>query len=144
MYPAYESTTFESALQGGNISTRYVSRILWTLNPDIFLFGDVQDRAQFFTVNTVFNMATSFPGSLKEEARCKFLALYDACSVANIPRGLRRGLGTRVNPDMCRICSHRISSNFAIMEAIMAGTYSLKRFLQKTPGTEKRNNKWKT
>ena len=37
--------------------------------------------------------------------------------------------------------SHRISSNFAIMEAIMAGTYSLKRFLQKTPGTEKHNDK---
>ena len=33
--------------------------------------------------------------------------------------------------------SHRISLNLAIMEAIMAGTYPLKRFLQKTPGTEK-------
>ena len=37
--------------------------------------------------------------------------------------------------------SHRISLNFAIMEAIMAGTYSLKRFLQKTPGTEKHKDK---
>ena len=37
--------------------------------------------------------------------------------------------------------SHRICSNFAIMEAIMAGTYSLKRFLQKTPGTEKHKDK---
>ena len=31
-------------------------------------------------------------------ARCKFRALYDACSVANIPRGV---LGTRVNSDTC-------------------------------------------
>ena len=30
------------------------------------------------------------------------------------------------------------------MEAIMAGTYSFKRFIQKTPGTEKHNDKWKT
>ena len=30
------------------------------------------------------------------------------------------------------------------MEAIIAGTYSLKRFLQKTPGTEKHKDKWKT
>ena len=40
--------------------------------------------------------------------------------------------------------SHRISLNFAIMEAIMPGTYSLKRFLQKTPGTEKHKDKGKT
>ena len=36
--------------------------------------------------------------------------------------------------------SHRICSNFAIIEAIMAGTYSLKhvkRFLKKTPSTAK-------
>ena len=37
--------------------------------------------------------------------------------------------------------SHRICWNFAIMEAIMAGTYSRKRFLQKTPGTEKHKDK---
>ena len=37
--------------------------------------------------------------------------------------------------------SHRICSNFAIMGAIIAGTYSLKRFLQKTPGTEKHKDK---
>ena len=45
---------------------------------------------------------------------------------------------------MFRKRSHRISSNFAIMEVIMAGAYSLKRFLQKTPGTEKHKDKWKT
>ena len=31
--------------------------------------------------------------------------------------------------------------NFAIIEAIMAGTYSLKPFLKNTPGTEKHKNK---
>ena len=35
--------------------------------------------------------------------------------------------------------SHRICSNFAIIKAIMVGTYSLRRFLRKTPGTEKHN-----
>ena len=37
---------------------------------------------------------------IQSRARCKFRALYDACSVANIPRGV---LGTIVNPDTCRI-----------------------------------------
>ena len=37
--------------------------------------------------------------------------------------------------------SHGICSNFAIIEAIMAGTNSLKRFLKKTPGTEKHKDK---
>ena len=46
--------------------------------------------------------------------------------------------------EISRKRSHRISSNFAIIEAIIVGTYSLKRFLQKTPGTEKHNDKWKT
>ena len=34
-----------------------------------------------------------------------------------------------------------IYSNFAIIEAIMAGTYSLERFLKKTPSTEKQEDK---
>ena len=37
--------------------------------------------------------------------------------------------------------SHRICSNFAIIETIMAGTYSLKRFLKKTPSTDKHKDK---
>ena len=37
--------------------------------------------------------------------------------------------------------SHRICSNFAIIASIMAGTNSLKRFLKKTPGTEKHKDK---
>ena len=45
------------------------------------------------------------------------------------------------NYELFRKRSHIICSNFAIMEAIMAGTYSLKRFLQKTPGTEKHKDK---
>ena len=32
------------------------------------------------------------------KVRCKVRALYDACSVANIPSGV---LGTKVNPDTC-------------------------------------------
>ena len=45
-----------------------------------FLSGDVTNQAQSFNV--------------KGRARCKFRALYDAGSVANIPRGV---LGTKVN-----------------------------------------------
>ena len=37
---------------------------------------------------------------MKGRAKCRFRALYDACSVANIPSGV---LGTKVNPDTCRI-----------------------------------------
>ena len=43
----------------------------------------------------------------------------------------------QIGPDLrLRICS-----NVAIIEAIMAGTNSLKRFLKKTPGTEKHKDK---
>ena len=38
----------------------------------------------------------------------------------------------------------RICSNFAKTEAIMAGTYSLKLFLKKTPGTANHQDRWKT
>ena len=51
-------------------------------------------------MNTVFEMVTSFPGSLKPEQDANFAPLYDACSITNISRGV---LGTRVNPDMCRV-----------------------------------------
>ena len=37
--------------------------------------------------------------------------------------------------------SQKICSNFAIIEAIKAGTNSHKRFLNKTPGTEKHKDK---
>ena len=36
---------------------------------------------------------------------------------------------------------HKICSNFAVIETIMAGKYSLKRFLKKTPSTEKHKDK---
>ena len=51
------------------------------------------DWAQFFTVNTAFKKATSYPGYLSYR-------LYDACALANVSRG---AMGTRVNPDTCRI-----------------------------------------
>ena len=73
---------FESALQSGNFE--------YAMNPEscgrwirIFFYPVMkQDRAQFFTV--------------KGRERCKFLALDNAYSVANIPRGV---LSTRVHPD---------------------------------------------
>ena len=53
-----------------------------------------QVRAQFFNMNTVFKIATSSFEVLSPTG------LYDACSVANILRGV---LGARVNPDTFRI-----------------------------------------
>ena len=50
-----------------------------------------QDRIQFFTVNTIFKMASS-----QSRARCKFRAFYVRRPVAYIPRGV---LDTRVNLD---------------------------------------------
>ena len=41
----------------------------------IFSSGDVTRSSQFFTVNTVFNMATSFFGSLKAKHDANFARL---------------------------------------------------------------------
>ena len=46
---------------------RFESGIVWALNQDNILSGDVARSTQFFTVNAVFKMATSFPGALKAE-----------------------------------------------------------------------------
>ena len=65
-----------------------------------FLFGDIT-RLSPVHYREVFKMATSFPASLSYPsmliARCTFCSLNNACTVANIPRGV---LGTRVNLDM--------------------------------------------
>ena len=68
---------FESALQSRNFWIRYESGIVRTLNSDIFLSGDVTRSSSVL-----------------------YREYLDACSVANIPRGV---LGARVNPDTCPI-----------------------------------------
>ena len=78
---------------------RFESGIVCTLNPDIILSGDL-DLAKSSPV--LYREFCTQDGNLvprcsQGRARCKFRALYDACSVANIPRGV---LG---NPDTCRI-----------------------------------------
>ena len=72
---------FESALQRGNFLIRYKSGIVCTLNPNILLSGDVTRSSPVLTADTAFKMATSFPRFSQGRARCKFRALYDACSV---------------------------------------------------------------
>ena len=62
----------------------------------IFSSGDVTRSSQVFTLNTVFKIQV--PRFSQCKVRCKVRALYDACSVANIPSGV---LGTKVNPDTC-------------------------------------------
>ena len=91
---------FESALQRGNFWIRHESEIVWTLNPDILLSGDVT-RSSLVVYREYCNQDVNFvPRFSRGRARCKFRAHYDACSVASIPRGV---LGSRVNRDTCRI-----------------------------------------
>ena len=63
------------------ILIRYESGIVWTFNPNILLSGDVTRSSPVLTADTAFKMATSFPRFSQGRARCKFRALYDACSV---------------------------------------------------------------
>ena len=65
-----------------------------------FLPGDVTRSSPILCVNECIHDGNLVPRFSQGRARCKFRALYDACSDANI---LKRVLGTRVNPDMCRI-----------------------------------------
>ena len=74
---------FESALQSANFWIRSESGIGWTLNLDIFLSGHVTRSSP-----VLYREYSIQDGN------------FHACSVANIPRGV---LGTRVNPDTCRI-----------------------------------------
>ena len=65
-----------------------------------FLCGDVTRSSSVLCRKYCIqdgNLAHSFS---QGRARCKFCALYNACSVANIPRGV---LSTAVNPDTCQI-----------------------------------------
>ena len=59
---------FESALQRGNFWIRHESEIVWTLNPDVLLSGDVtRSSLVLYREYSVIKMSTSFPGSLKAE-----------------------------------------------------------------------------
>ena len=85
---------FESALHGGNFWKRYESRIVWTLYPDIFFMR---------WPNKIERSCLPWILYSRWQPCCQGLSLthlYDARSVANIPIGV---LGTRVNPDTCRI-----------------------------------------
>ena len=70
------------------------------LNPDIFLCGDVTRSSPVLYRKYCIQDGNLVPRFSQGRARCKFCALYNACSVANIPRGV---LGTGVNLDTCRI-----------------------------------------
>ena len=66
----------------------------------IFLSGDVTRSSPILCREYCIHNGNLVPRFSQGRARCKFRALYDACSDANIPK---RVLGTRKNPDMCRI-----------------------------------------
>ena len=74
------------------------------LNPDIFLSGDVTRSSPVLYREYCIQDGNLVPRFSQGRARCKFCALYNVCSVANIPRGV---LGTGVNPDTCRIVVDR-------------------------------------
>ena len=73
---------------------------MWTLNPDIFLSGDVTRTSPVLYREYCIQESNLVPRFSQGRARCKFHTLYEACSIANISRGV---LGTRVSPDTCRI-----------------------------------------
>ena len=76
---------------------RFESGIVCTVNPDIILSGDLARSSPVLYREFCTQDGSLVPRCSQGRARCKFRALYDACSVANIPRGV---LG---NPDTCRI-----------------------------------------
>ena len=65
-----------------------------------FLSGDVTRSSPILCCEYCIHDGNLVPRFSQRRARCKFRALYDACSDASIPK---RVLGTRVNPDTCRI-----------------------------------------
>ena len=69
-------------------------------NPDIFLSGDVTRSSPVLYRKYCIQDGNLIPRFSQGRARCKFCALYNARSVANIPGEV---LGTGVNPDMYRI-----------------------------------------
>ena len=71
-----------------------------TLNPDTFLSGDVTRSTSVLCCEYCIQDGNLVPRFSEGRARCKFRALYDAGSFANIPSGV---LGTRTNPDTCGI-----------------------------------------
>ena len=94
MYPANESATFWM---------RYESGIVRTLNQDNVSSGDVTRSSPVLYRKYCIQDGNLVPrfsllpvDGRVSRARLKFRALYNACSVANIPRGV---LGTKVNPD---------------------------------------------
>ena len=92
--------TYESALQSGNFCIRNESGIVRTLNPNTFLSGDVTRLTSVLCCEYCIQDGNLVPRFSEGRARCKFRALYDAASFANIPSGV---LGTRTNPDTCGI-----------------------------------------
>ena len=105
---------------------RFESGIVCTLNPDIILSGEVARSSPVLYGECCIQDGNLVPRCSQGRARCKFRALYDACSVANIPeestvsspepplllssgwvRGLwQRDWRSRVNLDTCRIRVH--------------------------------------
>ena len=78
----------------------FETEIVSTLNPDIFLFSDVTRSSPVLYREYCIQDGNLVPRFSQGRLRCKFRALYDACCVANIPKGV---LGTRVNPDTYRM-----------------------------------------
>ena len=72
----------------------FLSRDVRRSNPVLYLEYCIQD------VNLASRFSLLPVKGRVGRARSKFRALYDACSVANISRGV---LGSRVNPDTSRI-----------------------------------------
>ena len=120
----------ESALQSGNVWICYEFGIVWMLNPDIFLSGDVTRSSPGLYHEYCIQDGNLIPRFSQGRARCKFCVLYNACSVANIPRGV---LGTGVNPDMCRIGVDRQIRFCEVLRGLAPTSVAWVRILAKMP-----------
>ena len=100
------------------------TRIRWNRHTNPHLFESALQSWNFWSRSSpvLYRQYCIRDGNLvprfsQDRARCKFCALYDASSFANIPRGV---LGTRVNPDTCGRANSiwiRIRVNVEIFES---------------------------
>ena len=74
--PAYKICSPER-----NFLIRYESGIVWTLNPNILLSGDVTGLSPVLYLRYCIQESNLIPRFSQGRARCKFRALYDACSI---------------------------------------------------------------
>ena len=104
MHPV--NPAYESALQSGNFWIRYESGIVWTLNPDIFLSGDV----------------TRSSPVLYREYCIQDGNLIPRLSLLPVQGEVREDPGNEVVHDGCRLTTHALLSIFPEVSWVLEWT----------------------